>query len=135
VAVVTPLMETRGNRLVVETDADLGTMHADLTKVRQSLLNVLSNAAKFTEQGTITLSVQREDLTPLPPSVEVYGDPYIPEEGKGRGSPGSGAVTSQNSAPPLGYAPLEHQPDTQGALPLPSREGGKGVRSAQAPSG
>ena len=34
-------------------------MHADLTKVRQVLFNLLSNACKFTEQGTVTLAVER----------------------------------------------------------------------------
>ncbi|MBW4657660.1 MAG: PAS domain-containing protein [Drouetiella hepatica Uher 2000/2452] len=38
---------------------NLGTMYADLTKLRQSLFNLLSNAAKFTEAGTITLTVER----------------------------------------------------------------------------
>jgi signal transduction histidine kinase len=35
-------------------------MHSDLTKIRQMLLNLLSNACKFTERGTITLSMERE---------------------------------------------------------------------------
>ena len=35
-------------------------MRADLTKVRQSLLNLLSNAAKFTSEGQVTLSVERD---------------------------------------------------------------------------
>jgi len=56
-ATVQPLIRKNGNALVVECPADLGSMRADLTKVRQILFNLLSNAAKFTEQGTITLRV------------------------------------------------------------------------------
>jgi signal transduction histidine kinase/CheY-like chemotaxis protein len=59
-AVTKPLAEKNGNRLEVACDADIGTMHADLTKVRQVLFNLLSNACKFTEQGTVSLSVERE---------------------------------------------------------------------------
>ena len=44
-------------RLPAPTSA---SMRADLTKVRQTLFNLLSNACKFTEKGTITLSVRRE---------------------------------------------------------------------------
>ncbi len=64
---VHPLVEHNGNVLHTEFDADLGLMHADITKVRQSLLNLLSNAAKFTEHGTITLRVSRapEDPTTM----------------------------------------------------------------------
>jgi CheY-like chemotaxis protein/nitrogen-specific signal transduction histidine kinase len=56
---VEPLMVRNGNRLVVSAPGDLGVMHADLTRVRQVLFNLLSNAAKFTEQGTITLVAER----------------------------------------------------------------------------
>ncbi len=56
---VKPLVEKNGNRLVVEVAAP-GRMRADLTKVRQMLLNLLSNASKFTERGTITLRVTRD---------------------------------------------------------------------------
>jgi PAS domain S-box-containing protein len=59
-SIVQPLMDKNGNTLVVETSDDLGTMHADQTKVRQTLLNLLSNAAKFTDHGTVTLDVRRE---------------------------------------------------------------------------
>ena len=56
-AIVRPLVEKNGNTLVVDCPDDLGTMQADQTKVRQALFNLLSNAAKFTDHGTITLTV------------------------------------------------------------------------------
>jgi len=60
VTTVRPLVEKNANRLNVELPVQPGTMRADLTKVRQMLLNLLSNACKFTERGTITLSIARE---------------------------------------------------------------------------
>ncbi len=60
VATVTPLVEKRGNRLEVQVGEGVALMRADVTKVRQALFNLLSNAAKFTEQGTIGLSVALE---------------------------------------------------------------------------
>jgi signal transduction histidine kinase len=62
VSTVQPLVERNANTLEVHRANELGTMHADLTKVRQGLLNLLSNAAKFTEGGTITLDVGRETV-------------------------------------------------------------------------
>ncbi len=56
---VTGLVEKKGNTLALALGDDLGAMHSDVTKVRQILLNLLSNAAKFTEGGTITLSATR----------------------------------------------------------------------------
>jgi signal transduction histidine kinase len=46
--------------------ADIGMMTADQTKVRQTLYNLLSNASKFTEQGTIRLIVSRSSLNSPP---------------------------------------------------------------------
>src|SRR5262249_33923709 len=54
-----PLVEENGNCLEVECDDDIGAVFADLTKVRQVLFNLLSNAAKFTTNGTITLTAER----------------------------------------------------------------------------
>ncbi|MDQ3439636.1 MAG: response regulator, partial [Planctomycetota bacterium] len=56
---VQPLVEKNGNTLEVSCGGDVGSMYADLTKVRQALFNLLSNAAKFTKQGTIALEVTR----------------------------------------------------------------------------
>ena len=56
---VQPLIEKNGNTLKLELAADLGVIRADVTRVRQILFNLLSNASKFTERGTITLRVAR----------------------------------------------------------------------------
>jgi len=58
-AMVTPLVEKRANRLVIEGVAESGSLRADRTKLTQMLLNLLSNASKFTEKGTITLGIRR----------------------------------------------------------------------------
>jgi signal transduction histidine kinase/DNA-binding response OmpR family regulator len=66
VATVQPLVEKNANTLDVDCADDLGDMHADLTKVRQVLFNLLSNASKFTERGTITLKVGQETMKDHP---------------------------------------------------------------------
>jgi signal transduction histidine kinase len=59
VASVQPQLSARHNRLVVLCSGDIGIVSTDQTKLKQAALNLLSNAAKFTEGGTVTLSVQR----------------------------------------------------------------------------
>jgi signal transduction histidine kinase/ligand-binding sensor domain-containing protein len=75
---VQPLVARNANRLEVDCPPDIGSMKADATKVRQALFNLLSNAAKFTDHGTITLRVSRGGLDgpsssapsgPLPPPL------------------------------------------------------------------
>jgi GAF domain-containing protein/CheY-like chemotaxis protein/anti-sigma regulatory factor (Ser/Thr protein kinase) len=60
VAVIQPLAARNANRLEVRCPEAVGTMRADLTKVRQALFNLLSNACKFTDRGTVSLTVARE---------------------------------------------------------------------------
>ena len=60
VAVAEPLVDKNGNVLVNDWGDELGVLRADVTKVRQSLFNLLSNAAKFTKEGTITLRATRD---------------------------------------------------------------------------
>jgi signal transduction histidine kinase len=55
-----PLMAKNNNHFKIERGENLGDVFQDITKLRQSLLNLLSNAAKFTHEGTITLSVERK---------------------------------------------------------------------------
>jgi urea ABC transporter urea binding protein len=66
VTTVKPLATKNGNTLSVNYDNNLGMMRADATKVRQALLNLASNAAKFTDRGTITISVWQEEGAVLP---------------------------------------------------------------------
>jgi len=54
-----PQVEANGNRLVVAIDAGVGVIESDATRMRQVLLNLLSNATKFTHGGSITVDVRR----------------------------------------------------------------------------
>ncbi|MDX1674617.1 MAG: GAF domain-containing protein, partial [Longimicrobiales bacterium] len=64
-ATAEPLVRKNGNRLELEVAAELGSMTADMTKVRQILLNLLSNASKFTEDGLIRLVAEPDPSNPL----------------------------------------------------------------------
>ncbi len=59
-ATARPLVEKRNNRLDVRCGADSGELKGDMTKLKQVLLNLLSNSSKFTENGTVTLDVRRD---------------------------------------------------------------------------
>ena len=58
---VEPLMRQNGNRFETLCDGRLGEATLDVTKVRQTLLNLLGNAAKFTSGGRVTLAATREE--------------------------------------------------------------------------
>ena len=71
---IAPLVEKNQNVLEVTCPPDVGTMHADVTRVRQILFNLLSNAAKFTEHGRIILEVEPGSVADEA-SVEFFGEP------------------------------------------------------------
>ena len=58
-SIVRPMVEKNRNTFATACPADIGMMHADVVKTKQVLFNLLSNAAKFTEDGTIALAMQR----------------------------------------------------------------------------
>jgi len=66
VTTVQPLVGKNGNTLSVNCDCNIGTIYADLSKLRQALLNLASNAAKFTDRGKITINVWKEAGEVLP---------------------------------------------------------------------
>src|SRR5439155_17689205 len=65
---VGPVVQRNNNILTVHCGDDVGTMSADLMKTRQILLNLLSNAGKFTRAGAVTLEAQRR---------LIGGDPFV----------------------------------------------------------
>ena len=63
---VGPLAAQQGNQFALEEDRSLGAMHSDATKIRQILLNLLSNAFKFTKRGKVTLRIEPSELDGAP---------------------------------------------------------------------
>jgi len=63
-ATIKPLAASRNNKLDVVLHGELGEMATDITKLRQNLFNILSNAAKFTTEGSIRMEVQRKGNPP-----------------------------------------------------------------------
>jgi signal transduction histidine kinase len=60
VKTIEPLATKNANRILVQCDAAIKAIHADQTRVRQSLLNLMSNANKFTSNGTITIDARQQ---------------------------------------------------------------------------
>ncbi|MEH2375022.1 sensor histidine kinase [Nostoc sp.] len=69
VLTVKPAIEKNANVLEVDFDQQLGTMYADQTRMRQVLLNLLSNASKFTTNGkvTLTVNIEKDEFRPEAP--------------------------------------------------------------------
>lgn len=59
---VTPLVARNGNKLKIEMAPDAGSIRCDLVKLKQCLVNLLSNAAKFTKEGTVTLAITPKSM-------------------------------------------------------------------------
>jgi PAS domain S-box-containing protein len=70
VATVEPLVGKNGNAFDITVASDLGAMRSDQTRVRQVLLNLLSNASKFTDNGTVKLDVARVAEAGEPEQIE-----------------------------------------------------------------
>jgi signal transduction histidine kinase len=81
------LAQQNNNRLVVEAAPDLGALTVDPMRLRQILLNLLSNACKFTKQGQVTLQARRLPPPSSPPqsASQTRVNALMPGEGKGGG--------------------------------------------------
>ncbi|HSF74366.1 MAG TPA: urea ABC transporter substrate-binding protein [Microcoleus sp.] len=77
VTTVQPTLGKNGNALIVNCDRNIGTIYSDSSKLRQALLNLVSNAAKFTDRGKITINVWKEEgeVLPIGNSEELSADP------------------------------------------------------------
>ncbi len=120
---VQPLLDKNGNTLQVEIQPGIGFIRADQVKVRQILFNLLSNASKFTEQGTITLSVVRDSSTP--------GDGTGSSGGDGSGSAGTEGVSFRVTDTGIGITEEQmtrlFQPFMQAEASTTKKYGGTGL--------
>lgn len=69
---IAPLLEQNKNTLEISSADGVDFIRADLTKLRQVLFNLLSNATKFTQQGTISLSISRESSATMKQDVVIF---------------------------------------------------------------
>jgi signal transduction histidine kinase/CheY-like chemotaxis protein len=76
---IEPMATKNGNRIVVDCPPNLGTIHADQIRSRQALLNLASNANKFTEKGTVTIAAQAQP-TEITVAVTDTGIGMTPEQ-------------------------------------------------------
>jgi len=67
---IAPMMQKNANLLTIEQQDDLGFMFSDRKRVKQILFNILSNAAKFTHKGKITISVTRQAKNSFPALID-----------------------------------------------------------------
>ncbi|HIG28006.1 MAG TPA: response regulator, partial [Verrucomicrobiales bacterium] len=80
---ITPVLDIKKNTLEVDCNDSLGTIRTDVTKTRQALFNLVSNASKFTENGIITISAEKkmkEDKEWIRLSVKDTGIGMTPEQ-------------------------------------------------------
>ena len=80
VSIVKPLADKSGNAIAVNCPADIGSFRSDQTKIKQCLLNLLSNASKFTSKGRLTLTVAREGGSQVRFGVSDTGVGMTPEQ-------------------------------------------------------
>ena len=83
VKTIEPLAAKNANEVAVQCDAETGTLHADQMRLRQALLNLMSNANKFTDNGTITIDArqgQEDDRDWITVAVTDTGIGMTPEQ-------------------------------------------------------
>ncbi|KPQ38903.1 MAG: Signal transduction histidine kinase [Phormidium sp. OSCR] len=130
---VQPLVDKNTNTIRVESSLNVGTMEADQTKVRQVLLNLLSNAAKFTHQGTIVLTVNRQESPFSVMSMSAEGEAPNGEDSRDRplsaAEPGWICFRVSDTGIGMTREQIEHifQPFTQADQSTTKKYGGTGL--------
>ncbi|MCH7738507.1 MAG: GAF domain-containing protein, partial [Chloroflexi bacterium] len=126
------LVEKNSNILEIDCPDSVGSIHADTTKIRQCLFNLLSNACKFTEQGTVSLKVSRENADGRDWINFAVGDTGIgmTEEQMGRlfeaFAQAERSTTRHFGGTGLGLAITRHFCEMMGGTVLVDSEAGKG---------
>jgi signal transduction histidine kinase len=115
-----PIAEGQLNTLLVDLPPSLGVVHTDLHKLKQSLSNVLSNACKFTEQGTIRLLASRQPRPDPSPDWLRYRD-------TGQGDWITLSVSDTGIGIPAGQQPSLFQPFAQLDASSTRKYGGTGL--------